>query len=214
MRGFIEELIERAKKSKVFKRNKKSLEVKILAGLLYFFRLSLRKTSLFMSLFEEISHESVRKYYHKLKYILKQPRKKERKLIAVDETIIRVGDRKVFVWAAIDVETKECLGIWVSMSRHQFIVSEFIRMVSKYCKNKPKFIVDRGIWYRNAFERMGFTYENEKFGKRNSVEQFFSLLKSRTKRFYNRFPKNKVQFRANPKLAKILRYLIIKNMTS
>jgi transposase-like protein len=74
-----------------------------------------------MSLFEEISHESVRKYYHKLKYILKQPRKKERKLIAVDETIIRVGDKKV--WAAIDVETKECLGIW---ARHQFIVSEFI----------------------------------------------------------------------------------------
>ena len=44
-----------------------------------------------MSLFEEISHESVRRYYHKLKYILKQPRKKERKFIAIDETIVRVG---------------------------------------------------------------------------------------------------------------------------
>ena len=59
MKGFIEELIDKAKKSKIFKRNKKSLELKILAGLLYFFGLSLRKTSLFMSLFEEISHESV-----------------------------------------------------------------------------------------------------------------------------------------------------------
>ena len=38
-----------------------------------------------MLLFEEISHESVRKYYHKLKYILKERRKKERGLIAVDE---------------------------------------------------------------------------------------------------------------------------------
>ena len=196
MRGFIEELIERAKRSKVFKRNKKSLEVKILSVLLYFFGLSLRKVSLFMSLFEEISHESVRKYYHRIKYILKEPRKKERRFIAVDETIIRVGDRKVFVWAAIDVETKECLGIWVSMARHQFLVSEFIRMVLRYCKNKPKFIVDNGVWYRNAFERLGFDYENEKFGRRNAVEQFFSLLKSRTKRFYNRFPKNKVQFKS------------------
>jgi len=71
---FIEELIERAKRSKVFRRNKKSLEVKILAGLLYFFGLSLRKASLFISLFEEISHESVRKYYHKLRYILKEPK--------------------------------------------------------------------------------------------------------------------------------------------
>jgi len=50
-----------------------------------------------MSLFEEIS-KSVRKYYHKLKYILKEPRKKERRLIAVDETIVRVGDWRVFIW--------------------------------------------------------------------------------------------------------------------
>jgi len=220
MQGFIEELIDRANRSKVFKRNKKRLEIKILAALLYFFGLSLRKISLFMSLFEEISHESVRKYYHRIKYILKEPRRKERKLIAVDETIIRVGDRKVFVWAAIDVETKECLGIWVSIARHQFLVSEFIRMVLKYCKNKPKFIVDRGIWYKNAFERMGFTYENEKFGRRNVVEQFFSLLKARTKRFYNRFPRNKVQFRSTLSWLKSfallhnLIYCYYKNMTS
>jgi len=76
---------------------KRSLEVKILSVLLYFFGF-MRKTSLFVSFFEEISYESVRKYYHRLKYILKQPRKKERKLIAVDETIIRVGERRVFVW--------------------------------------------------------------------------------------------------------------------
>ncbi len=140
MQGFISELINRARRSKVFKRNKKSLEIKILAGLLYFFGLSLRKTSLFISIFEEISYESVRKYYHRLKYILKEPKKKERKLIAVDETIIRVGDWKVFVWAAIDVETKECLEIWVPTARYQFLISKFIRMVLKYCENKPKFI--------------------------------------------------------------------------
>ena len=84
-------MIDRARRFKVFKRNKKSLEVKILSGLLYFFGLSLRKTSLFMYLFEG-AHESVRKYYHKLKYILKEPRKRERRFIAVDETVIRVGD--------------------------------------------------------------------------------------------------------------------------
>ena len=55
MQGFVNELIERARRSKVLKRNKKSLEVKILVVLLYFFGLSLRKASLFMSLFEKIS---------------------------------------------------------------------------------------------------------------------------------------------------------------
>jgi len=93
-------------------------------------------------------------------------------------------------------------------------------MVLKYCKNKPTFIVDRGVWYKNAFERMGFAYENEKFGRRNTVEQFFSLLKSRTKRFHNRFPENKVQFRSTLSWMKsfALLYNLIncyyKNMTS
>jgi hypothetical protein len=36
MQGFVNELIEKARRSRVFKRNKKSLEVKILAALLYF----------------------------------------------------------------------------------------------------------------------------------------------------------------------------------
>jgi len=57
--GSLGELIEVAKRGEVFKRNKKSLEVKILLELLYFYIFSLRKTSLF----EEVSHESVRKYY-------------------------------------------------------------------------------------------------------------------------------------------------------
>ena len=37
MEGFVEGIIERAKKSKVFKRNKKYLEVSILSALLYLF---------------------------------------------------------------------------------------------------------------------------------------------------------------------------------
>ena len=54
------------------------------------------KTSDFLSLFK-ISHESVRIYYHRFKKVLKT--KKEEKL----------EKKLIFVWAAIDVDTKECL---------------------------------------------------------------------------------------------------------
>ena len=67
------------KATKVFRRNKKGIELKILV-LLYFFGLS-SETSNFLSLFEEISHESVRIYYHRLKKVLKPLRR----LIAIDE---------------------------------------------------------------------------------------------------------------------------------
>ncbi len=53
------------------------MELKVLAALLYFFSLSLRKTSEFLSLFEGISHESVRIYYHRIKKVLKWERGRE-----------------------------------------------------------------------------------------------------------------------------------------
>ena len=53
---------------------------------------------------------------------------------------------------------------------------------------KPEIVVDRGFWYRWALKRLGLKYRHETFGERNAVEGFFSLLKRRTKRFWNRFP--------------------------
>ncbi len=75
----LSQLMDYIKSTKVFRRNKKNVELKILAALLYFFGLSLRKTSDYLPLFEEISHESVRIYYHRLKTALK-PKKKKRRL--------------------------------------------------------------------------------------------------------------------------------------
>jgi putative transposase len=35
------------------------------------------------------------------------------------------------------------------------------------CTNKPLVIVDKGPWYRWAFERLGLEYRYERFGMRN-----------------------------------------------
>jgi len=83
----IQQLIEEIKAKKVFGRNKKRVELKILSALLYFYGLSLRKTSKFISLFQQISHESVRIYYHRIIENFKTTR--------VDETKLKLED---FVW--------------------------------------------------------------------------------------------------------------------
>jgi len=59
----------------------------------------LRKTSLFLSFFEEIA-ESVRTYYHRLKEVLNFPEKKKRRL-SKDEIKIKLENKQIFVWAAI-----------------------------------------------------------------------------------------------------------------
>jgi transposase-like protein len=54
------------------------------------------------------------------------------------------------------------------------------------CTNKPLVIVDRGPWYRWAFERLGLEYRHERFGMRNMVERFFRYLKERTIVFHHK----------------------------
>ena len=188
MQPSIQQLIEEIKAKKVFRRNRKRVELKILSALLYFYGLSLRKASRLISLFQKISHESVRIYYHRIKRILKPPEKKKRRLIAIDETKLKLENKHIFIWSAIDVDTKECLTVWATEGRSSFHAYEFLKEVLRYCENKPEVVVDRGFWYRWALKRLGLDYKHETFGKRNAVEGFFSLLKSRTKRFWNRFP--------------------------
>ena len=70
----------------------------------------------------------VRIYYHRLKKVLKPPKKKKRRLIAIDETKnLRKEKRLIFVWAAIDVDTKERLAIWASEGRGSFEAYVFER---------------------------------------------------------------------------------------
>ena len=92
MQPALNQLVDYVKAANVFRRNKKDVEFKILAALLYFFDLSLRKTSKYLSLFK-ISHESVRVYYHRLKKVLKKPRKRERRL-SIDETKIKLEKKR------------------------------------------------------------------------------------------------------------------------
>ena len=74
MQPTLRQLVDYVKSTKVFRRNKKNVELKILAALPYFFGLS-SETSNFLSLFEEIS--PVRIYYHRFEF-LKQPRKEKK----------------------------------------------------------------------------------------------------------------------------------------
>jgi transposase-like protein len=69
------------------------------------------------------------------------------------------------------------------------------------CTNKPLVIVDKGPWYRWAFERLGLEYRYERFGMRNRVERFLGYLKERTVVFHHKMSaRNHVQGITNLKL--------------
>lgn len=115
----------------------------------------------------------------------------------MDETIVKLGDEKRYVWAAVDVATWEVLAVWVSQGRSGFEAQEFLEAAREACRNEPRILVDRAGWYRWACDRLGLEYVWETFGERNPVEQWFGLLKQRVKRFYRRWPANASLDRVN-----------------
>ncbi len=62
--------------------------------------------------------------------------RKERKLIAIDETKIRVNDKWYFIYAAIDADTRELICMKAYTSRNYLTTLDFVKRVLKYCANK------------------------------------------------------------------------------
>jgi len=136
-----------------------------------------------------VSHEAIRRWYLRLRVFTPRLRR-FRTAVAVDETKVKVVGGEVYVWSARDVASREVLTTYVSYARSNLTADLFLRRVSERCLNRPLILVDRGPWYPYALEAQGFHYRHETFGERNAVEQWFSLLKHRTKRFYNNYPHN------------------------
>jgi len=113
MLSHIEELLEA---KKIFERNRTPVRIRALGILLYHLGLSLRNCSMVLSSFTVVSHESVRLWYHK-SYQLFSVEKRYREVIAVDETKIKINGRQHLLWAAIDINTWEVLGVWITQGR-------------------------------------------------------------------------------------------------
>ena len=133
----------------------------------------------------DASHVSVHNWVHALKGIVSDVPRKERRVVAIDETKLKIHGRQVFVWAAIDVDTRELLAVYASYYRSHINTLVFLRRVLDTCSNKPVVLVDGGPWYPWPLERMGLRWLHVTFGYRNAIERFFRTLKERTRRFYN-----------------------------
>jgi len=154
-------LVDVVKRAGVFKRDKTSLEVKVLAAMLCFAGLSYRGVAKAVG---GISYGLVYRAFTALRGLPK-PERRCRRCVAVDETKVKV-ERKgeplyLFLWAARDVDTKEVLAFRASFTRSSLDAEMFLKQVLECCENKPLFLVDNVPWYRDAFERLGPEYRHE-----------------------------------------------------
>jgi transposase-like protein len=175
--------------SNLFRSHRYSPLEKLYSVFLFAAGLSLRDLSERLCL-TGASRESVRMWVHRFSSIF-MPFRRVRRLVAVDEAVLKVSGQTCYLWAAIDVDTNEVLAVYASRGIPSVI--KFLRKVLDSCEGKPLIVVDRGPWYRWALDRLGITYIHETFGKRNRIERWFREMKNRTKRFYNNVNSKKLK---------------------
>jgi putative transposase len=59
------------------------------------------------------SRESVRIWVHRFSSLFR-PSRRVRRLVAVDETVLKVNGQTCYLWAEIDVDTNEVLAVYAS----------------------------------------------------------------------------------------------------
>jgi len=164
----------------IFRRNKRLLESKILASLPYVSGLSYRVKTYQTRVIEAI-HVSALRWVHALKNVASHLPRSERKIMAIEETKLKIRRRQFFVWSPIDVESKELLATYASYQRSSYTALLFVRMVLDTCMNKPFILVDGGPLYPCAFERCGLRWLHVTFDERNAIDMFYRTFRERTR---------------------------------
>jgi len=111
--------------SGVFHRNKKTLRVKVLSNIPYYSGLSYRVVARVSGGLASFTYESVHKWFRRLREALPKPTRRCRRTVAVDETKLNLKGEQLFIWAAVDVKTKEVLACRVSWTKSSMQAETF-----------------------------------------------------------------------------------------
>jgi putative transposase len=118
--------------------------VRVLAVLGYMFRGSYRRVSKVLSMgLEPISKSAVHYLAKKVSEIRVAREPRCRRCIAFDETKLSVKGVHVYVWSAVDVDSRELLVLEASYGRSCLNALAFLKKALRMCTNKPLVIVDR-----------------------------------------------------------------------
>jgi transposase-like protein len=81
-----------------------------------------------------VEGESVGIWVHRFSPLLRPPGR-VRRLVAVDEAVLKVSGQTCYLWAEIDVDTNEVLAVYASRGIPSAI--KFLRRVLDSCEGKP-----------------------------------------------------------------------------
>ena len=120
--------------------------------------------------------------------------------VAVDETVIRINDHQLWLYAAANPQTNEILHLRLFSTTTTALTEIFLKELrQKHDVETAVFLVDGAKHLQAALQRAGLRFQTERHGNRNPVERIFREVKRRTSSFSNCF--NLVNERPNAGVA-------------
>ncbi|WP_433633528.1 IS6 family transposase [Halomicrococcus sp. NG-SE-24] len=145
---------------------------------------SLRETREILALFGiERSHQAIFHWVHRVADSVSDPPSASPTRVAVDETAVKVNGEWLWVYAAIDTDTKLLLDVTVFEQHGTDQAAVFLgQLAEKHDLSDAEFLVD-GYGYRTAVYRIGLSGQLN-YTERNLIEKWFHTLKQRIDRFH------------------------------
>ncbi len=154
---------------------------------LYFLGLSLRNTSKAVSRFVKRSHTAIRDWIQKYKPEMLSSRRICITEFIIDETFIKVGSEYIWLWIAIENDSREILQISISKERNMFVAERFIlNLVKRYGEHPVS--TDGGTWYPQACRFLKLSHHIHSSYEKSIIERTVQYIKDRTEGFDDYFP--------------------------
>jgi putative transposase len=156
--------------------------------------LSLRNTSKALSKFVHISHTAIRDWFQKYRpkrLFYRKIKFSEFLYILKDETQLKVGSEFIWLWIAIEPETKNIVVINISKERNMFVAERFLYGIIKAHGEHPVSTDDGGTWYPPQacrFLKLPPHHIHSSFEKSIIERRTIQYLKDRTENFDDYFP--------------------------
>ena len=153
---------------------------------LYFNGLSLRNTKA-ISKFVTRSHTAIRDWIQKYNPKRLFYRKTKIFEFILDETQIKVGSELIWLWVAIEPESKDVLRLNISKERNMFVAERFLSNVIKEYGEHPV-STDGGTWYPQACQFLKLNHHIHSPYEKSIIERTIQYIKDRTECFDDYFP--------------------------
>jgi putative transposase len=154
---------------------------------LYFSGLSLRNTAKAISKFIKRSHTAIRDWI--LRYKPERLFYNKTKIFEyiIDETQIKVGSEFIWLWVAIESETKNIVATSISKERNMFVAERFLYNITKDYGKHPV-STDGGTWYPQACKFLKLQHHFHSAYEKSIIERTIQYVKDRTEGFDDYFP--------------------------